>query len=153
MTATDATDATAATTAAGRATAPPRPAYREIADRGYAVLSVLFVLALLVQVLFAGLGAFHGGFDLHETLGNALGITAGVLFIVSLIAWAGRWVVIGALVVGLLTEVAQHGLAQFGHDHPWIGAVHALDGMLILLLSVWLALAAARRCRRVRPGR
>jgi hypothetical protein len=137
--------------------APPLSPARRGADRAYAVLAALFVLAVLVQVYLAGLGAFgsrhgHGWFDPHEALGNALGITGAVLLVLALIARAGRWTVIGALVVGVLTEVAQHGLAAAGHGNPWIGGLHAFDGMLILGLGVALAVTSWRRAFR-RAGR
>jgi heme A synthase len=50
----------------------------------------------------------------------------------------------------LLVVVAQSGLAAAGENNKWIGGLHALDGMVILLLSIWLAIAAWRR-RAVQP--
>lgn len=127
--------------------------YRRAFDVAYAALSVLFLLAVLAQMFLAGLGAFHRhgtpgvGFGPHEDLGNALGIAATVIFLVSLVARASWRTVICALLLAVLTEVAQHGLAQFGKDNQWIGAVHALDGMLILLLAAGLAFTSVRRVR------
>lgn len=127
---------------------------RKGADVAYAVLGAAFVLALLVQVYLAGAGAFahhsgphvvHHPFAAHEDLGNVLGIVAVVLLVLALIAHVNRMTMIGAFVLALLTETAQHGLAQAGHDNRWVGGLHAFDGMLILLLAVWLALAAYRR--------
>ncbi len=117
------------------------------------MLSVVLLLAVLAQMFLAGLGAFHRhdtpgvGFGPHEDLGNALGIAAVVIFLVSLVARASWRTVVCALVLAVLTEVAQHGLAQFGKDNQWIGAVHALDGMFILLLAAGLAFTSIRRVR------
>ena len=48
-------------------------------------------------------------------------------------------------VLALLVIVAQSGLAAAGESNKWLGGLHALDGMVILLLSLWLAIAARRR--------
>ncbi|HUY47046.1 MAG TPA: hypothetical protein VMV92_15150 [Streptosporangiaceae bacterium] len=47
--------------------------------------------------------------------------------------------------LALLVVVAQVGLAAAGDSDKWIGGAHALDGMIILLLSLWLAISAWRR--------
>jgi hypothetical protein len=119
-------------------------------DLAFAVLATAFVGAVLVQVYLAGAGAFahhtvHHAFAAHEDLGNVLGIAAIVLFVLALVARVNWTTVIGALLLALLTELAQHGLAQAGHDNRWVGGVHAFDGMLILGLATWLALGAWRR--------
>jgi len=53
--------------------------------------------------------------------------------------------VIGTVVLALLVIVAQSGLAAAGDSNKWLGGLHALDGMVILLLSLWLAVTAWRR--------
>lgn len=127
---------------------------RHTVDVAFAVLVVAFTLAILVQVYLAGSGAFaqhsgphvvHHAFSAHEDLGHYLGIASGVLFILALIARVNRSTVIGSLVLLLLTEVAQEGLAHGGHDNRWVGGLHALDGMIILALAIWLSIAAYRR--------
>ena len=131
----------------------PLTGYRRGFDVAYAWLSGVFLLAILAQAFLAGLGAFHRhgtpgvGFGPHEDLGNALGIAACVLLVLALVARPSWRVVVCALVLAVLTEVAQHGLAQFGKDNQWIGAVHALDGMFILLLAAGLAVTSIRRIR------
>ena len=68
-----------------------------------------------------------------------------ILLILALIAWASRATVIGTFVLALLVIVAQTALAAAGENSKWIGGLHALDGMVILLLSLWLAITAGRR--------
>jgi hypothetical protein len=68
-----------------------------------------------------------------------------VLLILALIAWASRGTVIGTFVLAVLVIVAQVGLAALGDSDKWFGGLHALDGMVILLLSLWLAVTAWRR--------
>lgn len=127
---------------------------RRALDRAYGYLAGLFVLAVLVQVFLAGVGAFGdharkiadaNSFDPHRALGTVLGIVAVVLFLVALAARASRSTVIGALILAVLTLVAQSALASGGESNKWIGGIHAFDGMLVLVLSTWLAGAAHRR--------
>lgn len=145
---------TATRTAPDRTRRPVPTGYRRGTDIAYTLLASLFVVAVLVQVFLAGAGAFahHSGthavqhpFSAHETLGNILGIAAVVLLVLALVAHVDRITMIAALVLAVLTEVAQHGLAQAGHDNRWVGGVHAFDGMLILLLASWLAIGGYRR--------
>jgi hypothetical protein len=150
------------TIATGRGTAPARlTGGRRAADLAHTLLGAAFVLALLGQVYLAGTGAFarHTGahavrhaFAAHEHLGDALGITAVVLLVLALVAHADRITMIAAFVLALLTETAQHGLAQAGHDNRWVGGLHAFDGMVILLLACWLVLRGRRRARAAARG-
>jgi hypothetical protein len=128
--------------------------WRRGVDRTYGYLAGLFVVAVLVQVFLAGVGAFgdHAGkvanaksFDPHRALGTVLGFVAVVLFLAALAARASRATVIGAFLLATLTLVAQMALAGGGENNKWVGGIHALDGMLILVLSVWLAGSAHRR--------
>lgn len=122
-------------------------------DTAFAVLVILFTIALFVQIYLAGAGAFahhtvHQAYAAHEDLGNVLGIAAIVLLVLALVARLNRATMVGAFFLAVLTELAQHGLAQAGHHNRWIGGLHALDGMLILALASWLSIAAYQRCPR-----
>ena len=127
---------------------------RRAVDRAYGYLASLFVLAVLVQVFLAGVGSFGdharkiadaNSFDPHRALGTVLGIVAVVLSLVALAARASRSTVIGALILAVLTLVAQSALASGGENNKWIGGIHAFDGMVVLVLSTWLAGTAHRR--------
>jgi hypothetical protein len=129
-------------------------AWRRGVDQVYAHLSGLFVLAVLVQVFLAGVGVFGdhaaqvanaSSFDPHRALGTVLGVVAVVLFLVALAARESRRTVVGALLLAALAMAAQPALANGGDSNKWIGGFHAIDGMLILLISVWLAGTAHRR--------
>jgi len=128
--------------------------WRRNVDRAYGYLAALFVVAVLVQVFLAGVGAFgdHAGkvanaksFDPHRALGTVLGFVALLLFLVALVARASRAAVGGALLLAALTLGAQPVLANGGDSNKWVGGFHAFDGMLILFASVWLAGIAHRR--------
>ena len=131
-----------------------RSGFRRGADVAYGYLMALFVLGVLAQVFLAGVGVFGinarkvanaSSFDPHRAWGSVLMVFAIVLLIVALAAWQSRGTVIGTFVLALLVVVAQAGLAAAGDSNKWFGGLHALDGMVILLLSVWLAIAARRR--------
>ncbi len=134
---------------------PDRPSgWRQAVDRIYCYLAALFFFVVLVQVFLAGVGAFGDqttrvadaeSFEPHRTLGSILGGVAFLLFLVALAVRISRSTVVGALLLVVLTVAVQSVLANGGDSNKWIGGLHALDGMLILLLSLWLAVAAYRR--------
>ncbi|MGA2519723.1 MAG: DUF6220 domain-containing protein [Acidimicrobiales bacterium] len=123
-------------------------------DRVYAHLTGLFALGVLAQVFLAGVGVFGdhvrqvanaASFDPHRALGTVLGVVAVVLFVMVALARPGRSAVIGALALAVLTLAAQPLLANAGDNNKWVGGFHALDGMLILILSLWVAGTSHRR--------
>ena len=136
--------------------AEPRLAgWRGRVDVAYAWLMAAFVVAVLIQVFLAGVGVFGdhtasgvtnaSSFDPHRALGSVLGVVAVLLFLVALAVRASKSTVIEAFLLAVATLVAQPVLAAGGDNHKWVGGFHALDGMLILLLSLWLAVRARRR--------
>jgi hypothetical protein len=84
-------------------------------------------------------------FDAHRTWGFVLAGLAGVLLILALAAHKSRRTMVAALVLFLLVVVAQSALASMGEGSAWVGGLHALDGIVILLISAWIALAAYRQ--------
>jgi hypothetical protein len=62
----------------------------------------------------------------------------------ALVAWESLRTVAATFVLALVV-VAQVVLAAAGDSNKWAGGAHALDGMVILLLSGWLAWSARRR--------
>jgi hypothetical protein len=123
-------------------------------DVAYGYLAAVFVLGVLLQVFFAGVGVFGfnatkvaqaSSFDPHRAWGSVLMIVSVILLILALAAWQSLATVLSTFVLALLVVVAQIGLAAAGDSHKWIGGLHALDGMIILLLALWLAVMAWRR--------
>lgn len=141
--------ATRQATATQAPAATPLTGYRRVVDLVYGCLLAAFVLGVLVQIYLAGVGAFGrhqaGAFHPHENLGHALGIGAGVVLVLALVAHQSVRTMVWALVLALLTEVAQEGLASGGRSDKWIGGLHAFDAALILAVSVWLLVAWWRR--------
>jgi heme A synthase len=112
------------------------------------------VVGVLFQVYLAGVGVFGinarkvadaSSLDPHRMWGSVLMVLALVLLILALVAWRSAAVVLSTLLLAVLVIVAQIGLAAAGDSNKWLGGAHALDGMIILLLSLWLAIAAWRR--------
>ena len=131
-----------------------RAGARRAVDVAYGYLAAFFVLGVLIQVYLAGIGIFGitstkvadaTSLDPHRTWGTVLMVLSLILLILALIAWASRATVIWTFVLALLVIVAQTALAAAGENSKWIGGLHALDGMVILLLSLWLAITARRR--------
>src|SRR5947209_17002856 len=128
--------------------------WRRGVDRAFVYLVTLFFVGVLAQVFLAGVGAFGdhalkvenaSSFDPHRAIGNILGALALVLLILAVLARASRPTWVGALVLAVLTGGAQSGLAAGGEDNKWVGGLHALDGIIILLLAGWLTGMAHRR--------
>jgi hypothetical protein len=134
--------------------APALYGARRTADLAYCYLTGLFVIGVLVQFFLAGVGVFGinastvqnaSSFDLHRNLGEILGLVSIIMLILALVARFSRRTVFEAVGLVLLVEVAQHGLATAGDNDKWIGGLHALDGVIILLLSVAMYFAARKR--------
>jgi Mn2+/Fe2+ NRAMP family transporter len=120
---------------------------RDWSGKSLGYVAGLFSIGVVVQVFLAGAGTFGmnsthvdqaSSFEPHRAMGNALGIVAVLLLLLALLARPSTSVVLGAFALALLTELAQHGLAQAGVHHRWLGALHAGDGALILLLGCWV---------------
>ena len=131
-----------------------RTGARRAVDVAYGYLAAFFVLGVLVQVYLAGIGIFGinsakvadaTSLDPHRAWGTVLMVLSLILLILALIAWVSRVTVIWTFVLAVLVTVAQTALAAAGDNSKWIGGLHALDGMVILLLSLWLAITARRR--------
>jgi Family of unknown function (DUF6220) len=106
-----------------------------LARVGYAVLSTVFVACVLVQVFFAGMGAFGADWSLHLTFAHFLGLPP---LLMTSMAFAGRlsW---GSrlLPLGLLVLIgAQYALSNAAVP---AAALHPVNALLILCLSLLTA--------------
>jgi len=127
---------------------------RRNADTIFTWLAALTALDILVQVFLAGVGAFgdHArkvedatSFDPHRFNGEIVAGLTLLMLIAALVARASKFQIWGSVVVFLLAEVAQHGLASGGDSNKWVGGLHAFDGILILLLVIGLHVTSRRR--------
>jgi hypothetical protein len=124
----------------------------------------ILAVAVLVQIAFAGYGAFYAvdkvhdasidedtfedGFGLHTGFGYLILLGVLLAVIIVLLARPGKRTVL--LTVGaLVLMIVQILLAWFGGEIPAIGALHPLNALLIAAL---LGLLAAQEWRVKRMG-
>lgn len=143
--------------AAGEAPAGPK--------RGVMVVRMMArvtLLAIIVQFMLAGLGTFdadHGEtfkdsyFSAHRTFALVIIGLAVIMFITSLVVRAGRTLIVQTLVLALAVGPVQSQLAQAGADHAaWVGSLHVLTAVLILVLDARIADMGASSRRRKPAG-
>ena len=113
---------------------------------------LVFLAAGVVQIFLAGLGTFrllHGAgdsaFDPHRMLGFAMAGIAIIVLILTMIARPGARAIVGAVLLVPLTSFVQSLLAGLADDHVIFGALHAVDGLLILAIPAYLYFWPGRR--------
>jgi hypothetical protein len=138
------------------AAATPVTGLRRGAFLGYRWALLVFLLAGVTQIFLAGFGVFSlegqgleaagdSAFAPHRDLGFAMAGVALLILVLALIARPGIQAVIGSFVLVLLTSLMQSVLAGLGEDHAVYGALHALDGLLILGIAGYLYARVWRR--------
>jgi Family of unknown function (DUF6220) len=141
----------AVTAATEPVTATPVTRLRRGAFRGYRWALLAFLLAGAAQIFLAGLGVFslhdQGGaaFAPHRALGFAMAGVAALILVLAVIARPGARAITGSAVLVVLTALLQSLLAGLGEDHAVYGALHALDGLLILGVASCLLFWSWRR--------
>jgi hypothetical protein len=120
------------------------------AGAGYRWLLLLFLVAGVVQIFLAGLGVFHlhayglddpagdAALDPHRALGFAMAGIAILILVLALVARPGGRQVALAVLLVLQTAFLQSLLAGLGDDSPAWGGLHALDGLLSLVVAGYL---------------
>ena len=140
----------------GQVPAAPATGMRRGALAGYRWALLAFLLAGVTQIFLAGLGAFRlqdqglgaagdSAFAPHRALGFWMGAIALLILVLAVIARPGARAIAGSAVLVLLTGLMQSLLAGFAEDHVAFGALHALDGLLILGIAGYLYYWARRR--------
>lgn len=101
----------------------------------YALLSAVFVVCILVQVFFAGMGAFGADWSYHVTFGHLLEPLPMLMIPVAFLgrlSWRLRLLPLALIVlIG-----AQYALA--GAAVP-TAALHPVNALLILLIGLFMA--------------
>jgi hypothetical protein len=118
-----------------------------LARIGHAVLSSVFVACVLVQVFFAGMGAFGADWSWHLTFAHFLGLPPllmAPMAFVGRLSWRSRLLPFGLLVlIGV-----QYAFANAAAP---AAALHPVNALLILCLSLltarraWAAVAGQRK--------
>jgi hypothetical protein len=121
-----------------------RPVVRSI----HMIVAWLVVAALVVQVWLAGRGVFEpsAGFAVHRDVGYTIGLLPIVLLVLGLLGGMGRRVALLAVAIFVLV-IVQSVLVLQRDSYPSIAALHPVNGFLILLLAIVLALDSTRMRR------
>ncbi len=119
---------------------------RRWARRGVAIAAWLFVAGVVGQVFLAGLGVFgvpSGDFSTHRDFGYLVG---WLTLVVLVLAIAGRLPRrdIGLSALLLILFALQSVFVAIRDDYPAVAALHPLNGFLILLVGIVIALDARR---------
>jgi hypothetical protein len=119
----------------------------------YWIWSMVVLVMVILQIGFAGYGAFYAahkledegssitdktfedGFGLHIGFGYLVWLAAIVLLVIGVIAGVGRWRLGKHGVLALLLTL-QILLAWFGESVPGIGALHPINAFVILGLTL-----------------
>ena len=105
----------------------------------------LFVIGLLVQVFLAGMGLFDdaGAFATHGVFGHLLEIFPVILAVTAYVAGYGRWRALAG--VGLLALLfVQTILVLQRGSSDILAALHPVNGFLVMLAAVWVAVDSTR---------
>jgi hypothetical protein len=127
----------------------------------YRYLSLLIFAAVILQVGFAGYGAFSVAGDVEDAsvdedmFGDAFGPHAGFGYLLMLLALIALIVALvarhrikhTAILFGLL--VLQLLLAWFGFESPFIGFFHPINALVIFAVSGWIGITEWRASRPV----
>ena len=113
---------------------------QRIARPIHVVVSWLLVAGLLVQVFLAGMGVFDSSsaFTTHRDFGYTLTLLPVVLIVTALVGGFGRLEAIAAAVM-FGQFILQSVLVGQRDSTPAIAALHPVNGVLLLLIAVWLA--------------
>jgi hypothetical protein len=119
----------------------------------YWIWSMVVLVMVVLQIAFAGYGAFYAahkledegssitdktfedGFGIHIGFGYLLWLAVMVFLVIGVIAGVGKWRLGKHGVLALLLTL-QILLAWFGGSVPAIGALHPLNAFVILALSL-----------------
>ena len=118
----------------------------------YAALALAFVVGILLQVYFAGLGLFVGskGFDLHASFGWLLHLGPLPILVAAGLARAGRRQILLAAALAV-TFFFVPILAAIRADAPYTAAFHPVAAVLGFLLATVVARGATRLIRSTDP--
>lgn len=109
--------------------------YRRKADIGLVYTAMLFALLGLVQIFLAGAGVFGHDFDMHVTMGRILSAVALLVLVLALVARPSKSAAVGAVVLVILAVGATSALANLGWGSAWLGGLHALSGIVAVIIA------------------
>jgi hypothetical protein len=138
----------------GRAMAIATRRIRHGAARLHAALAVAVVVAVFVQVYLIGaylFGAGAGALNAHKSVGFIAHSIELAIAVVAFVAWLPRTQIILSIALAVIGTV-QVSLAD---AHRWVGALHPLGALVVLILATRIAWESpvGSRCRSVGAAR
>lgn len=117
------------------------------------VTATLVVIGVAVQVylIAAGFRGSADAIDAHEVVGSAVHGLEAIVFLAALAAFWRRWVDIGLAAALIVVGTVQ--IAFVESDNAWVGGLHGLFGVLVLVLATIIAHRAVRHLGLGRHGR
>ena len=118
------------------------------ARAAYLVLAWMFLVGVVLQVFFIGLGLFAGSENvaLHVNLGWILHLAPILVLLAAAASRAGRRRILEALALAAVVFVVPI-LATLRADLPVLAALHPVGA----LLAFWLAIVVVRGASSLRP--
>ena len=118
----------------------------------YAGLAWAFVVGLVVQVFFIGLGLFAGSenLELHVSLGWILHLAPILILAMAALARAGRRQILMAAALAVTVFIVPI-LVTLRADVPVLAALHPVGALLAFWLAILVALGATRLVRAGEP--
>jgi hypothetical protein len=113
---------------------------RSFARQALPLVSAAFVVALIIQVFLAGLGVFDhpSSFITHREFGYTIGWFTLAMLVLALLGREPRRIV-GLCVLVLVQFALQSVFVALRADMPTVAALHPLNGMLILVVTLVIA--------------
>ncbi len=108
-----------------------------------ALVAMAFAACIVVQVFLAGLGVFDGpaAFITHRNFGYLIGWLTVVMLILAVAGRTGRRL-IGLAALTLVQMALQSVFVLLREDAPAVAALHPVNGVLLLLVTVVIARSA-----------
>jgi hypothetical protein len=105
-----------------------------------AILAGVFAVLLLIQVFLAGLGVFDGPerFATHRDFGYGISLLIIVMIVLSIVG-RGPARLIGLSVLLEVQILLQSVFIVMRADNPQVAALHPVNGVLMLVVSLVLA--------------
>jgi heme A synthase len=120
----------------------------DVARKIFAVLAWLFVLAVAIQFLLAGLGVLGGeSLEPHRQWGFVVLHLIPILMLIAAIAGRMGRAVISLTVVLFLLVFLQPLFADAELDPRWLRSLHVLNALFIFALGYHLAQRGTKRVR------
>lgn len=114
----------------------------------YLGLAVAFVIGLVIQVFYAGMGVFKASdFEVHIGLGWMLHLVPILILVAAAVGRAGRRRILWAAALAATVFVVPI-LALMRADAPAVAALHPVAAVI----SFWLAIVVARDAMSLRRG-